>query len=440
MLSVRIAVVTAFFVGLGLWTDTTMVSRAADVPGASGSTSKDALLKRRNAAVDLFNKGNAALNAKKLKEALQLYTSSIETDPTLPHPYLNRAIVKQDTHDLKGALADATKAIELMPDFASAFNQRALLKQELGDYQGSLDDMNQAIKLHPNDVHYYINRSLSRELLKDIDGAKADIEHALKLDPTNKYALEAKKKVGTAIAGVESVTQPVASPSAEITPTQQQASDSPRTVASGTTSGAKQSEEKLPPLPTSADIKDRKAALAVYSQGVKLTMSGKTNDAIATYTKSIELDPTLPHPYMNRGVARRVLGQLQGARADMNMVIRLMPETPDPYEMLAIIDEAEGSFDAGLKNIDRAISMSPKNPNFYAVRALLLLRKGDFTEAGKLVQKALSMDSQNQTALYVKDRIARKDKSAIEFRPTGVNKAPSGQITDRQRQMRKTAR
>lgn len=105
--------------------------------------------RNRDSAIDLFNKGTDFLQSSKYKEAQEFFNKSIEADTTFPHPYLNRAIIKQETHDLSGALADLNRAIQLMPEFASAWNQRALVKQEMGDYSGSLLDSDKAITLQP---------------------------------------------------------------------------------------------------------------------------------------------------------------------------------------------------------------------------------------------------------------------------------------------------
>jgi tetratricopeptide (TPR) repeat protein len=48
--------------------------------------------------------------------------------------------------------------------------------------------------------------------------------------------------------------------------------------------------------------------------------------AIQDYNIAIQIDPTSPHPYYNRGLARQDLGDLTGAMADLSKAIALDPE------------------------------------------------------------------------------------------------------------------
>ena len=55
---------------------------------------------------------------------------------------------------------------------------------------------------------------------------------------------------------------------------------------------------------------------------------GDYDVAIADYTKAIESDPTLPTPYINRGLARQAKGDVDGALADDDKAIELNPTMP----------------------------------------------------------------------------------------------------------------
>ncbi len=68
-------------------------------------------------AEDLKNKGNAALKAGNIDEALSLYTDAIELDPDNHVFYSNRSAAYASCKKYKEALSDAEQAIKLKPDF-----------------------------------------------------------------------------------------------------------------------------------------------------------------------------------------------------------------------------------------------------------------------------------------------------------------------------------
>jgi tetratricopeptide (TPR) repeat protein len=187
---------------------------------------------------------------------------------------------------------------------------------------------------------------------------------------------------------------------------------------------------------TSAQQAAREAANKEYTLGTQLSAQGKVKEAVAQYTKAIELDPSFPHPYFNRGILRRVLKDLTGAKEDLDRVIQLMPEQGDPYEARAFVEEEQGQFDAAIADLTKAISIDPKAARLYAGRAWMHVRKGDFAGAEPDVQKTLSLDPKNEQALFIRRRINAKDSSAIELRPSGVFAPPSFAVTKRQTELR----
>lgn len=71
-----------------------------------------------------------------------------------------------------------------------------------------------------------------------------------------------------------------------------------------------------------------------FVKGVILTESGKTNDAIATFTKLTEDYPELPEPYNNLAVLYAGQAQFDKARAALEMAIRTNPSYATAHENL----------------------------------------------------------------------------------------------------------
>ncbi|HVZ43522.1 MAG TPA: tetratricopeptide repeat protein, partial [Ramlibacter sp.] len=71
-----------------------------------------------------------------------------------------------------------------------------------------------------------------------------------------------------------------------------------------------------------------------FLKGVVQTESGRTGDAIATFTKITEDYPELPEPYNNLAVLYAGQGQFDKARAALEMAIRTNPSYATAHENL----------------------------------------------------------------------------------------------------------
>jgi len=73
------------------------------------------------------------------------------------------------------------------------------------------------------------------------------------------------------------------------------------------------------------------AAIDAFNEGNALTRTRKFLEAIACYSKAIELNPGFAEAYANRGVAYVKSGQFDEAVADYNEAIRLEPTRATTY-------------------------------------------------------------------------------------------------------------
>jgi len=71
-----------------------------------------------------------------------------------------------------------------------------------------------------------------------------------------------------------------------------------------------------------------------FIKGVILTDSGKTDDAIATFTQLTQDYPELPEPYNNLAVLYAAQSQFDKARAALEMAVRTNPSYAIAYENL----------------------------------------------------------------------------------------------------------
>jgi tetratricopeptide (TPR) repeat protein len=128
-----------------------------------------------------------------------------------------------------------------------------------------------------------------------------------------------------------------------------------------------------------------------YLKGISLVRARNYDEAIAAFTKAIQLNPKYSSAYANRSAAYGTLRDHQQALADSNKAIEL-----DPKDAVAYVNR--GSAHAGLKNYkqaiedaDRAIQLDPKLGIAYYNRARSYIMLGNWQQAIKDSNKAIEL-------------------------------------------------
>lgn len=119
-----------------------------------------------------------------------------------------------------------------------------------------------------------------------------------------------------------------------------------------------------------------------FLKGVLQTESGRTADAIETFTNLTQEYPELPEPYNNLAVLYAGQGEFDKARAALELAVRTNPGYATAHENLGDIYAQLAS-----KSYDRALQLEPRNtslrPKLALIRQLLL-------PAGKALPPAAS--------------------------------------------------
>jgi len=98
-----------------------------------------------------------------------------------------------------------------------------------------------------------------------------------------------------------------------------------------------------------------------YDLGGKLFEQNNFDDAIDSYTKALELDPTYSSAYFNRSLCYAIKGNYELASRDALMVMKLEPNSFDAPYVMGIISENKQDFETALKWYDESIN---KNPSY----------------------------------------------------------------------------
>ena len=95
-----------------------------------------------------------------------------------------------------------------------------------------------------------------------------------------------------------------------------------------------------------------------YNRGLDLRDDERWEEAIAEYSKAINLDPNYAKAYNNRGSAYSYLGDLRHAIVDYDKAIALDPEKPQPYANRGLAYSALGDPDQAIADLQRALSLA----------------------------------------------------------------------------------
>jgi tetratricopeptide (TPR) repeat protein len=123
--------------------------------------------------------------------------------------------------------------------------------------------------------------------------------------------------------------------------------------------------------------------------------SNDPDEAIAEYTRAIELNPNYVEAYNERGFAyecdKRTYGQ---AIADFTKAIQLDPNYTSAYINRSAVYDSIGEYDKAIADFTKVIEIEPDYPRRYSNMALFYFHKGDYDKAWENVHKSESSGDQ----------------------------------------------
>jgi tetratricopeptide (TPR) repeat protein len=105
-----------------------------------------------------------------------------------------------------------------------------------------------------------------------------------------------------------------------------------------------------------------------YLQGLGQREAWHLEEAIARYTKSIELAPSAT-TYVSRAEAYRLTGEYAKAAADVESALEMSPESPDAWRQKVLLTRELGDWEQALEAVNRLIELVPDDGSAYVLRA-----------------------------------------------------------------------
>ena len=143
-----------------------------------------------------------------------------------------------------------------------------------------------------------------------------------------------------------------------------------------------------PPKPPSAVANGE----AYNNRGLAYRSLGKSAEAIANFSKAIEIDPRYGEAYNNRGSAYASLGNYVQAIADFSRAIGSDPKYGDAYHNRGSAHANLGNYAQAIADFTRAIEIDPRYAETYTNRGLAYLRLGKSAEAITDFNRAIEID------------------------------------------------
>jgi tetratricopeptide (TPR) repeat protein len=297
---------------------------------------------------ELFRLGNDLAGAGKFDEAIEVLTRAIAANPPPPvlaEAHSRRGGVLNQLGDRRRALADYDRAIELNPNQPYARANRAEMKLGLGDADGAFADADAAIRALDAIPTSRVTRGYVRLARKDSAGALEDALRALELAPTLPGAVMLAAQA------------------------QMELKD-PRAAAT-----LKRFLELVPDHPQAGEIKNAIAQLEarrrqveeLLVQGNQHLKDSRWQEAIASYSRALEGDPTLVDAWVWRAKARVKLAKntresFREAIGDLDKALELDKSRASIYLARADLRFDLEELKGGLEDARRALELAPDEP------------------------------------------------------------------------------
>ena len=153
------------------------------------------------------------------------------------------------------------------------------------------------------------------------------------------------------------------------------------------------------PAPTPS-LKTREDAYRANNVGVAQLEQFHQEDAVASFRKALELDPTLALARANLAIALLNLAKADEARTEARAAAALLPDAPQPIYVIALASRALSDSAEAQKALRRVLEIDPQDVGARVNLAQVLIQEKQFAEAVEVVKLAAAADPANGSAAY----------------------------------------
>jgi tetratricopeptide (TPR) repeat protein len=155
----------------------------------------------------------------------------------------------------------------------------------------------------------------------------------------------------------------------------------------------------------------------LFSAANTLMGKGDTLAAIQKYSEAISIAPSVPAPYVNRGVAYVSLSKNSEALSDADKALSLLESGSFPrslsaiaYQVKGTVYQNQGNYPLAIESFSKSIELEPSNAKFWNNRGNAYRFLNKYDEALKDYDKAIELDANfsmffiNRGSVYLKQK------------------------------------
>lgn len=142
------------------------------------------------------------------------------------------------------------------------------------------------------------------------------------------------------------------------------------------------------------------SAQYLFTYGVILFQQEHYNEALLAFNRVIRIDERIPDAWLNRGTTRLMLSDSTGALNDYTTAINLSPFNANPYLRRGSLFAQQKNYEMALGDLNQAILLDSSLVQAYFTRALVYYYQKQPSLALADLDKVLQMDSRHTLGLF----------------------------------------
>ena len=131
---------------------------------------------------------------------------------------------------------------------------------------------------------------------------------------------------------------------------------------------------------------------------------GNYEDAIASFTKAVEMDTNNPVFWHSKGMAEEMAGKFALAEVSYDKAVLMDLDNPEYWISKAAVQEKKGDYPGAINSLNRVISTHPENVYSLMRKAMILVHLGKNSEARTFIELSSKIEPLN-----MKIMLARRD-------------------------------
>ncbi len=296
-----------------------------------------------------FIKGVEAYQAKKFDDVIALMSAAIDANPNLEPPYRYRGMAHWYLGDCAGALPDIEKALSINPNYATAWADHGLLKGCLGDKEQEFQDYEKALSLDPSLSKVHVNMAVAYYEMGDYEKALEEYNLSIAIDPYRAVSWNGKSEILGILGRFEECVDN-ATKGLEVHPEEYLLySDRANCELNLKNYAAAVKDFEI------YTLHNKNNPEAWYNMGNAQYKSGDPQNAIDSYGKALELNPSFYFARANRGIAYNKMKEYEKALSDFNTALEA-GDIPPAYSGRGETYFRLGNYDQAIADLELAVS------------------------------------------------------------------------------------